>query len=73
MPPFAALGYLAEDAAVSGRELLGRQSEPGAEVAAFGERIGRVPLPSDSRRLVECRIEEVGPGMVHLCRGSDDG
>jgi len=33
----AAPGDFAEDGAVSRRDLLGHQSEPGAEVAAFGE------------------------------------
>src|SRR5438477_11862330 len=33
----AASGDFAEDRAVSGRDLLGHQSEPSAEVAAFGE------------------------------------
>src|SRR6476619_90732 len=33
----AAPGYLAEDGTVSRRYLLWHQSEPGAEVAAFGE------------------------------------
>jgi hypothetical protein len=33
----AALGYLTEDGVVSRRYLLGHQSKPGAEVAAFGE------------------------------------
>src|SRR5216684_7446470 len=35
----AAPRYLAEDRAVSSRYLLGHQSKPGAEVAAFGEHI----------------------------------
>src|SRR5205807_6585491 len=35
----AALRYAAEDRAVAGRYLLRHQPEPGAEVAAFGERI----------------------------------
>src|SRR5262252_4497278 len=35
----AALGYLAEDGAVCGRYLSRHQSEPGGEVAAFGEHI----------------------------------
>src|SRR5215813_3670373 len=35
----AALGYLAEDGAVAGRDLLGDEPQPGGEVAAFRERI----------------------------------
>jgi hypothetical protein len=33
----AALGYLAEDGAVSGRDLPRHQPEPGSEIAALGE------------------------------------
>src|SRR6516162_10015003 len=35
----AALGYLAEDDAVSSRELFGHQTQPGGEVATFRERL----------------------------------
>src|SRR6266478_3730492 len=35
----AALGYLAEDGAVAGRDLLGDEAQPSGEVAAFRERI----------------------------------
>src|SRR5262245_65053731 len=35
----AALGYLAEDGAVSGRDLPWHQPEPGSEIAALGEHL----------------------------------
>src|SRR5262245_36364137 len=35
----AALGYLAEDGAVSGRDLPRHQPEPGSEIAALGEHL----------------------------------
>src|SRR5215469_7661301 len=35
----AALGYLAEDGAVAGRDLLGDEPQPGGEIAAFRERV----------------------------------
>jgi hypothetical protein len=38
----AALGYLAEDGAVSSRELFGHQTQPGGEVATFRERLASI-------------------------------
>jgi hypothetical protein len=40
----AALGYLAEDGAVAGRDLLGDEPQPGGEVAAFRQRIADIAL-----------------------------
>ena len=56
----AALRYLAQDRAVTRRHLLGHQSEPGAEVAAFGE-----PISSAHRRHHRAGDDWTDAGHAH--------
>jgi hypothetical protein len=48
----AAPGYFAEERAVSRRDLLGHQSEPGAEVAAFGEYVSSADRGHHGARMI---------------------